>query len=162
MEVKHIQTPSKVFIYNNNILTPFLSVITKGIFCFTVDLKMFMLSLQCVRRLCEEKDQAQALNGLRYFLTILALVIKTAYGLRKGSTLEVLVILSSLITTFFNTYWDIVVDWGLLRRKSKNKFLRDKLILHHKSVYFIAMVISIIHSHSNFHMTIKMFQFILT
>ncbi|KAF3665147.1 Phosphate transporter PHO1 -like protein 10 [Capsicum annuum] len=99
---------------------------------------------QCVRRLCEEKDQAQALNGLRYFLTILALVIKTAYGLRKGSTLEVLVILSSLITTFFNTYWDIVVDWGLLRRKSKNKFLRDKLILHHKSVYFIAMVLDVL------------------
>ncbi|KAF3662732.1 Phosphate transporter PHO1 -like protein 10 [Capsicum annuum] len=102
------------------------------------------MTSQCVRRLCEEKDQAQALNGLRYFLTILALVIKTAYGLRKGSTLEVLVILSSLITTFFNTYWDIVVDWGLLRRKSKNKFLRDKLILHHKSVYFIAMVLDVL------------------
>ncbi|XP_025886872.2 phosphate transporter PHO1 homolog 10 isoform X2 [Solanum lycopersicum] len=99
---------------------------------------------QCVRRLFEEKDQAQAYNGLRYFLTILAVVIKTAYVLRKSLTWEVLVILSSLITTLFNTYWDIVVDWGLLRRKSKNKFLRDKLILHHKSVYFTAMVLDVL------------------
>ncbi|XP_059317309.1 phosphate transporter PHO1 homolog 10-like [Lycium ferocissimum] len=99
---------------------------------------------QCVRRLFEEKDQAQAYNGLRYFLTILAVVIKTAYVLRKSLTWEVLAILSSLITTFFNTYWDIVVDWGLLRRKSKNKFLRDKLILRHKSVYFIAMVLDVL------------------
>ncbi|MCD7463530.1 hypothetical protein HAX54_050798 [Datura stramonium] len=99
---------------------------------------------QCVRRLFEEKDQAQAYNGLRYFLTILAVVIKTAYGLRKSLTWEVLVILSSLVTTLFNTYWDIVVDWGLLRRKSKNKFLRDKLILHHRSVYFIAMVLDVL------------------
>lgn len=99
---------------------------------------------QCVRRLFEEKDQAQAYNGLRYFLTILAVVIKTSYVLRKSLTWEVLVILSSLITTVFNTYWDIVVDWGLLRRKSKNKFLRDKLILHHKSVYFTAMVLDVL------------------
>ncbi|KAJ8569970.1 hypothetical protein K7X08_006547 [Anisodus acutangulus] len=99
---------------------------------------------QCVRRLFEEKDQAQAYNGLRYFLTILAVVIKTAYALRKSLTWEVLAILSSLITTLFNTYWDIVVDWGLLRRKSKNKFLRDKLILRHKSVYFIAMVLDVL------------------
>lgn len=76
-------------------------------------------------------------------MTILAVVIKTAYSLRKSLTWEVLAILSSLVTTLFNTYWDIVVDWGLLRRKSKNKFLRDKLVLRHKSVYFIAMVISI-------------------
>ncbi|KAK4376650.1 hypothetical protein RND71_002946 [Anisodus tanguticus] len=99
---------------------------------------------QCVRRLFEEKDQAQAYNGLRYFLTILAVVIKTAYALRKSLTWEVLAILSSLITTLFNTYWDIVVDWGLLRRKSKNKFLRNKLILRHKSVYFIAMVLDVL------------------
>ncbi|KAK6788454.1 hypothetical protein RDI58_012252 [Solanum bulbocastanum] len=99
---------------------------------------------QCVRRLFEENDQAQTYNGLRYFLTILAVVIKTSYVLRKSLTWEVLVILSSLITTLFNTYWDIVVDWGLLRRKSKNKFLRDKLILHHKSVYFTAMVLDVL------------------
>ncbi|XP_016488360.2 phosphate transporter PHO1 homolog 10 [Nicotiana tabacum] len=99
---------------------------------------------QCIRRLFEEKDQAQAYNALRYFLTILAVVIKTAYSLRKSLTWEVLAILSSLVTTLFNTYWDIVVDWGLLRRKSKNKFLRDKLVLRHKSVYFIAMVLDVL------------------
>ncbi|KAK3222983.1 hypothetical protein Dsin_010008 [Dipteronia sinensis] len=41
-------------------------------------------------------------------------------------------------------YWDIVMDWGLLRRKSKNPYLRDKLVISNKSVYFVAMVLNIL------------------
>ncbi|PQQ06372.1 hypothetical protein Pyn_16108 [Prunus yedoensis var. nudiflora] len=37
------------------------------------------------------------------------------------------------------TYWDLVVDWGLLQRNSKNRWLRDKLLIPYKSVYFGAM-----------------------
>ena len=40
----------------------------------------------------------------------------------------------------YETLWDIIVDWGLLRRKSKNAWLRDKLIIPHKIVYFVAIV----------------------
>ncbi|KAK6159911.1 hypothetical protein DH2020_003292 [Rehmannia glutinosa] len=100
--------------------------------------------LQCVRRLFEEKDFSHGLNGLRYFWTIVAVVIRTAFELRKEIAWKVLALVSSAIATIANTYWDIVVDWGLLQRKSKNLFLRDKLLVSHKNVYFAAMVLDIL------------------
>ncbi|KAG6763945.1 hypothetical protein POTOM_031395 [Populus tomentosa] len=48
------------------------------------------------------------------------------------------------VAVIVNTYWDIAVDWGLLRRKSKNAFLRDKLVISHKSVYFAAMIMNVV------------------
>jgi hypothetical protein len=90
--------------------------------------------------LCEEKDAVHGYNGLKYFLTIIAVLIRTAYELKKGRTWMVFALISSAVAVIVNTYWDIAVDWGLLRRKSKNAFLRDKLVISHKSVYFAAMV----------------------
>ncbi|XP_075485499.1 phosphate transporter PHO1 homolog 10-like isoform X2 [Primulina tabacum] len=101
--------------------------------------------LQCVRRFFEGEDYtAHGFNGLRYFLTIVAVVIRTAFELRKRLTWKVLAVVSSAIATLGNTYWDIVVDWGLLQRNSKNLFLREKLLVSHKSVYFAAMVLDVL------------------
>ncbi|XP_057777186.1 phosphate transporter PHO1 homolog 10-like isoform X3 [Salvia miltiorrhiza] len=100
--------------------------------------------LQCVRRLFEERDSVHGYNGLRYFTTIVAVVIRTAFEFRKKIAWKVLALLSSAVAAIANTYWDIVVDWGLLQRRSKNLFLRDKLIVPHKNVYFVAMVLDIL------------------
>nr|GLL39193.1 phosphate transporter PHO1 homolog 3-like isoform X1 [Ipomoea trifida] len=100
--------------------------------------------LQCLRRLFEEKDNSQGLNGLKYFTTVAALVLRTLYELKKGTTLRVLAAAFSGITTIANTYWDIVRDWGLLQRNSKNPWLRDKLLVPNKAVYFAAIVVNII------------------
>lgn len=56
----------------------------------------------------------------------------------------VLALISSAVAVIVNTYWDIAIDWGLLRRKSKNAFLRDKLVISHKSVYFAAMILNVV------------------
>lgn len=80
-------------------------------------------------------------NGLKYFSTIVAVIIRTAFELKKGMTWMLLALVSSSVAALINTYWDIVIDWGLLRRQSKNKYLRDKLVVSHKSVYFAAMVL---------------------
>lgn len=79
-------------------------------------------------------------NGLKYFFTIIAVLFRTAFELRRGKKWMVLAFVSSAFATMMTTYWDIVVDWGLLRRKSKNPYLRDKLLVSHKSIYFAAMV----------------------
>ncbi|KAK2655611.1 hypothetical protein Ddye_008663 [Dipteronia dyeriana] len=100
--------------------------------------------LQCVRRLFEEKNGMHFLNGLKYFSTIVAVSTRTIYELRTGQTWLIVAIASSVVATIANTYWDIVIDWGLLRRSSRNHWLRDKLIIPNKSVYFIAMVLNII------------------
>lgn len=82
-------------------------------------------------------------NGLKYFSTIVAVIVRTVYELHKGKTSwMVLALISSAVATMMNTYWDIVVDWGLLQKQSKNKFLRDRLQVSNMSIYFVAMVMS--------------------
>lgn len=103
--------------------------------------------LQCLRRLFEERDSMQGLNGLKYFSTILAVVARTIYDQKKEMsfrmTLKLIAASTSGVATIFNTYWDLVMDWGLLCRDSKNPWLRDKLLVPTKFVYFAAMVLNV-------------------
>ncbi|GJV02081.1 SPX and EXS domain-containing protein [Tanacetum coccineum] len=100
--------------------------------------------LQCLRRLLEGHDSTQALNALKYFSTIVAVVARTIYVQRPGVTLKIIAASTSGFATIFTTYWDIVNDWGLLCKNSENPWLRDKLILPNRSIYFIAMVLNVI------------------
>ncbi|TYH00927.1 hypothetical protein E1A91_A09G014200v1 [Gossypium mustelinum] len=100
--------------------------------------------VQCLRRLVEEKDTAHGLNGLKYFSTITAVAIRTIYSHQKQKTKTWLVLAAATsgIATMASTYWDIVIDWGLLNRNSTNPWLRDKLVVPHKGVYYAAMVLN--------------------
>ncbi|KAL3654250.1 Phosphate transporter PHO1 3 [Castilleja foliolosa] len=101
--------------------------------------------LQCLRRLADEKDAMQGYNGLKYLSTIIAVSTRTAYTLNRGSaSWELTAWVTSIIATLVSTYWDIVVDWGLFQWHSKNRLLRDKLLIPHKSVYFLAMVLNVL------------------
>ncbi|XP_014506876.1 phosphate transporter PHO1 homolog 3 isoform X1 [Vigna radiata var. radiata] len=100
--------------------------------------------LQCLRRLFEEKDMMQGYNGLKYFLTIAAVCLRTADTLDGGTRWKVMAWIFSISTAIFSTYWDIVIDWGLLQRHSRNRWLRDKLLIPQKSVYFAAMVLNVL------------------
>lgn len=102
------------------------------------------LTLQCIRRTVEEHDIMQFYNGLKYFSTIVAVVMRTAYNLNRGKVWLVLAAVSSSIATIVSTYWDLSIDWGLLQRKSKNPWLRDKLLVSRKRVYFVAMFLNVI------------------
>ncbi|PWA80096.1 SPX domain, EXS [Artemisia annua] len=100
--------------------------------------------LQCVRRYFEGRDSTQALNGLKYFSTIVAVVARSMYSQKHGMTLKIIAASTSGIATIFSTYWDLVKDWGLLNKNSVNPWLRDKLILPNPYIYFIAMVLNVI------------------
>ncbi|XP_073309466.1 phosphate transporter PHO1 homolog 9-like isoform X2 [Primulina huaijiensis] len=100
--------------------------------------------LQCLRRVFEEKNLMQGLNSLKYFLTVVALVIRTIYDFRRGTFWRIMAASSSGVTTIFNTYWDIVMDWGLLQKKARNPWLRDKLLISNRTVYFVAIVVNIL------------------
>lgn len=76
--------------------------------------------------------------------------MRTTYELKMGMTWKILAAASSGIATIIATFWDIVIDWGLLRWNSKNPWLRDKLIIRHKVVYFVAMVSVNAHFHDLF------------
>uniref|UniRef100_A0A6N2NL06 SPX domain-containing protein n=1 Tax=Salix viminalis TaxID=40686 RepID=A0A6N2NL06_SALVM len=100
--------------------------------------------LQCLRRLFDEKDPMQGYNGVKYFLTIVAVCLRTAYSINKGVGWRAIAWTFSVIAAVIGTYWDVVYDWGLLHRHSKNRWLRDKLLVPHKSVYFGAMVLNVL------------------
>ncbi|KAG5381711.1 hypothetical protein IGI04_033181 [Brassica rapa subsp. trilocularis] len=99
---------------------------------------------QCIRRLVEEKDKNQGLNALKYLSTILAVATRTIFEMQKGRYLLTVAVATSTIATLFNTYWDIFMDWGLMNPNSKNPWLRDKLLIPHKSTYFIVMVVNVV------------------
>ncbi|KAL0705183.1 hypothetical protein Bca4012_071608 [Brassica carinata] len=99
--------------------------------------------LQCVRRLIEEKDSTEGYNALKYFLTIVAVCLRTAYSLNRGNSWRNAAWFFSALATFYGTYWDIVFDWGLLHKSSKS-WLRGKLLVPHKSVYYVAMVVNVV------------------
>jgi hypothetical protein len=90
--------------------------------------------------LYDEREIDHAINGSKYLSTIIAMVIRTTFETKKAMTWKVLALISSAVAILLNTYWDIVKDWSLLQRHSNNPYLRDKLVLSHKSVYYIAMV----------------------
>lgn len=100
--------------------------------------------LQCLRRLFEEKDPMQGYNGLKYFLTIVAVSVRTAYSLDKGMSWKVVAWIFSISAAIFSTYWDLFIDWGLLQRNSRNRWLRDKLLIPYNGVYFGAIGLNIL------------------
>ncbi|KAK6139377.1 hypothetical protein DH2020_026885 [Rehmannia glutinosa] len=91
-----------------------------------------------------QKDGMQGYNGLKYLLTILAVCSRTAFSLNREASWKLTAWIFSVIATILSTYWDIVIDWGLFQRNSKNRWLRDKLLIPHKTVYFIAMVLNVL------------------
>ncbi|KAL6547085.1 hypothetical protein OROMI_022806 [Orobanche minor] len=78
-------------------------------------------------------------NGLKYLSTIVAVS-----ATNKGLAWKITALITSIIATVVSTYWDIVIDWGLFQRNSKNRWLRDKLLVPHKSVYYAAIVLNVL------------------
>lgn len=93
-----------------------------------------------MRRLFEERDKRHALNGLKYMSIIVAVVMRTGNERVGGMSWKIMAGASSGVATIVATYWDIVMDWGLLRKNSRNPWLRDKLLISNKFVYFVAIV----------------------
>ncbi|MCL7029356.1 hypothetical protein MKW94_030758 [Papaver nudicaule] len=104
----------------------------------------WLRALQCFRRYFEEKDGMQGINGFKYLSIVLAVSMTTAYGKHNTTALWVMAWITAVIAAVVAIYWDLVFDWGLLRRNSKNPWLRDKLIVPHKSVYFGIMVMDVV------------------
>eukprot|EP01018_Ginkgo_biloba_P038215 Gb_23750 [translate_table: standard] len=100
--------------------------------------------LQCIRRLIEERDPMQGNNALKYLSIIVAVIMRTAYTQTKSNSWRVMSFLASAIATTLCIYWDLVIDWGLLRRNSQNPWLRDKLVINQNIVYFLAMILNVL------------------
>ncbi|KAG6546091.1 hypothetical protein Mapa_012497 [Marchantia paleacea] len=101
--------------------------------------------MQCIRRFVDEADQNHLRNAAKYFSAMLAVALRIQHGRDGSAVWSVLFISVSTAATAYQIYWDLVIDWGLLRRDSSNKWLRDNLIMPKKKyIYFLSMIMNVI------------------
>ncbi|XP_024006973.1 phosphate transporter PHO1 homolog 6 [Eutrema salsugineum] len=104
--------------------------------------------LQCMRRVFEERNIEQGYNSFKYVLIVVAVCLGMAYEVDREENRQIIWRLlggiTSAMAVVFCTYWDLVYDWGLLNRTSKNPWLRDELLLPYKEVYFMAMILNVV------------------
>ena len=80
----------------------------------------------------------------KYVSAMVAAGARLTYAREETQFWLVTVLVTSLVATIYQLYWDFVKDWGLLDSKSKNLWLRDELVLKKKGFYYLAIVSSLI------------------
>lgn len=77
----------------------------------------------------------------KYVSAMVAAGARLSYAQQTESKLWMAIVLvTSLVATMYQLYWDFVRDWGLLNPNSKNPWLRDDLIVKNKSIYYVSIV----------------------
>ncbi|XP_024533310.1 phosphate transporter PHO1-like [Selaginella moellendorffii] len=115
---------------------------SKDIMYFVSLIPYWWRLLQCLRRWIDERNRAHIANGGKYLSAMVAVGSRLSYIKKGTTTWLVMFIITSTIATLYQLYWDLVIDWGLLQPCSINAWLRDRLILKHKSFYFVSMVLN--------------------
>ncbi|KAK3190372.1 hypothetical protein Dsin_029933 [Dipteronia sinensis] len=107
-------------------------------------LPYYWRAMQCARRWFDEGDVTHLANMGKYVSAMVAAGARITYT-REGNHLWFgIVIVTSVVATLYQLYWDFVKDWGLLHRNSRNPWLRDDLILKNKSIYYISIAINVV------------------
>ncbi|KAJ4969094.1 hypothetical protein NE237_015795 [Protea cynaroides] len=107
-------------------------------------LPYYWRAMQCARRWFDEGDLNHLANMGKYVSAMLAAGARLTFGMQSTLFWQLMVVATSSIATVYQLYWDFVKDWGFLNLKSKNLWLRDELILKHKSIYYVSMVINLV------------------
>lgn len=76
----------------------------------------------------------------KYISAMVAAGARLTYDQKHNKLNLWFAILTSVVATLYQLYWDFVKDWGLLNPNSKNLWLRDDLILKKKCIYYISIV----------------------
>lgn len=108
-------------------------------------LPYYWRAMQCARRWFDEGQTSHLVNLGKYVSAMLAAGAKVGYEKEKTAGWLALLIVISSMATVYQLYWDFVKDWGLLQFNSKNRWLRNELVLKRKFIYFLSMV----HAHLN-------------
>ncbi len=85
----------------------------------------------------------QMFNTLKHLSSILTAVLAFFYNQGLPNLLGIWII-SSMISTLYNYYWDLKFDWQLLEPKCKNWRLRKYLTFQPKFIYYIIICINLI------------------
>ena len=109
------------------------------------------INLQCVRRWWDESNPDHLINMGKYVSAMVAAGVRITYARENNDLWLTMVLVSSVVATIYQLYWDFVKDWGLLNPKSKNPWLRDNLVLRNKNFYYLSIVSQLHNNYSVFH-----------
>ncbi|KAJ9700746.1 hypothetical protein PVL29_006188 [Vitis rotundifolia] len=101
-------------------------------------------AMQCARRWFDECDPKHLANMGKYVSAMVAAGARITYANQKNELWLVVVLVTSVLATVYQLYWDFVQDWNLLNPKSKNPWLRDDLILKNKSIYYVSIALNLV------------------
>ena len=102
--------------------------------------------MQCIRRYYDTKDfNPHILNALKYLSTIVAIYL----GSRKTNLVDLdfyFWIVTAVFSSLYGYYWDIIMDWGLMKQKdrSQDNFLLRENVTYPSYFYYFMMVINLI------------------
>ncbi|KAK1308530.1 Phosphate transporter PHO1 [Acorus calamus] len=100
---------------------------------------------QCFRRYWDENFDANHLaNAGKYSSAMLAGAARILYAAHPTPMWLGVAIITSIFATIYQLYWDFVKDWGFFNPKSKNRWLRDDLILKNKNIYYVSIAINFV------------------
>ncbi|KAJ1431514.1 EXS, C-terminal [Sesbania bispinosa] len=107
-------------------------------------LPYYWRAMQCARRWFDDSDVNHLANMGKYVSAMVAAGARVTYGRQDNHLWFAIVLITSVVATFYQLYWDFVKDWGFLNPNSRNPWLRDDLILKNKSIYYISIVLNIV------------------
>ncbi|KAL2469675.1 Phosphate transporter PHO1 [Abeliophyllum distichum] len=101
-------------------------------------------AMQCARRWFDESNIDHLANLGKYVSAMVAAGARITYARQQSELWMAIVLVTSLVATVYQLYWDFVKDWGLLNPKSKNQWLRDDLLLKNKSIYYVSIALNFV------------------
>ncbi|KAL1224819.1 Phosphate transporter PHO1 [Cardamine amara subsp. amara] len=104
----------------------------------------FWRAMQCIRRWWDESNNDHLVNMGKYVSAMVAAGVRITYARENNNFWLIVVLMSSVVATLYQLYWDFVKDWGLLNPKSKNPWLRDNLILKNKNFYYLSIALNLV------------------
>ncbi|OWM85777.1 hypothetical protein CDL15_Pgr023710 [Punica granatum] len=107
-------------------------------------LPYYWRAMQCARRWFDECDVNQLANMGKYVSAMVAAGARITYARQENHLWFAIVLITSIIATLYQLYWDFVKDWGFLNPKSKNPWLRDDLILKNKGIYYFSIALNVV------------------
>ncbi|XP_075488776.1 phosphate transporter PHO1-like [Primulina tabacum] len=101
-------------------------------------------AMQCARRWFDESNSDQLANLGKYVSAMVAAGARLTYAREPSNLWMIIVLLTSMVATVYQLYWDYIKDWGIFDPKSKNPWLRDDLILKNKGVYYVSIALNLV------------------
>ncbi|KAK9007320.1 hypothetical protein V6N11_051148 [Hibiscus sabdariffa] len=107
-------------------------------------LPYYWRAMQCARRWFDEYDLNHLANMGKYVSAMVAAGARLTYATQSNNLWFSVVLITSVVATVYQLYWDFVKDWGLLNPNSRNPWLRDDLILKNKSIYYLSIALNVV------------------